>query len=287
MRHTRLAGGVFLAGLALAVGCDAPAPANPPADAPPAAADPATGATPAPPPPAAPAADLEQRAIDIVRRAAEFLRGQQRISVTVHTEYDALQPGTGEKLEFGSSRRILIQRPDRIRVETQPRDAGPRITTFDGRQLTVLDVSNNAWAQVDREGDIDSTLDFMQDDLGIPMPLAELWRADPSRDLVAELRTAYVVGTANLDGVRCDQVFLRNDRADAQFWIEQGETPRFHRIAITYPADEGEPALRARYSDWSFAPEAGDESFQFTPPPGADRILFAARPRAAATEEGQ
>jgi hypothetical protein len=232
----------------------------------------------------APAGEVEEPALAVLRRAGQFLRGQQRFSVTVDTEYETLQPESGEKLEFGASRRILIQRPDRMRVEAQPRDAGPRVTTFDGRLLTVLDVAQNAYAQVERAGDIDATLDFVQDDLSIPMPLSELWRADPSRDLEADLRLAYLAGTDHLDGVRCDHVFLRNDRADGQFWIEQGDKPRIHRVVITYRNAEGQPALRARFSDWNFAPDAGDEAFRFTPPSGAERILFAARPRPAETE---
>jgi hypothetical protein len=274
-------------GMALALAaCDAPQPDAPPADAATGSSTEAVaGAETAPPGTTAPA-ELDERAIAIVRRAADFLRDQPRIAVTVRTEYDTLQP-SGEQLEFGASRKILIQRPDKLRVETQPRDKGPRITVFDGRLLSVLDVENNAWAQVEREGDIDSTLDFIQDDLATPMPLSELWRADPSRDFVSELREAYVAGIVNLDGVRCDHVFLRNDRVDGQLFIEQGETPRFHRIALTYRNEEGQPSLRAHYSDWDFAPGAGGDAFQFTPPPDADRIVFAARPRAAATEEVQ
>jgi hypothetical protein len=229
-------------------------------------------------------AEVEERALAIIRRAGHFLRDQQRLAVTVHTDYDAVQPESGEKLEFGGSRRILIQRPDRMRIESQPRDRGPRVTTFDGRLLTVLDVEQKAYAQVEREGDLDSTLDFVQDDLAIRVPLAELWRSEPSRDLEEGLQEAYVVGRDNLDGVKCDHVFLRNERADGQFWIERGETPRLHRIVITYRNDEGQPALRARFSDWSFTPPAGDEAFRFEPPDGAQRILFAARPRAAEPE---
>jgi hypothetical protein len=230
------------------------------------------------------APELEERALAIVRRAADFLRSQQRFTVTEDTEYDTLQPESGEKLEFGASRRIAIQRPDRFRVETRPRDRGPRVSTFDGRVLTVFDVKQNAYAQVERKGDIDSALDLAQTELSIPMPLAELWRADPSRDLEADLTLAYVAGTDDLDGARCDRVFLRNERADGQFWIEQGDTPRFRRIVITYRNDEAQPALRARFSDWNFAPVFGKDEFSFTPPAGAERILFAVRPRVTAPE---
>lgn len=233
---------------------------------------------------AAPAADVDERALAVVRRAASFLREQQRFAVTVDTDYDAVQPRSGEKLEFGATRRVSVQRPDRIRVETQPRDRGPRVTTFDGRLLTVLDVAHNAYAQVERPGDIDAMLDFVQLDLAIPMPLTELFRADPNRDLEADLRLAYRAGADNLDGVRCDRVFLRNDRADGQFWIEQGEVPRIHRVVITYRNEEAQPALRARFSGWNFAPDGDDEAFRFSPPPGAERVLFSARPRASGLE---
>jgi hypothetical protein len=265
------------ASLALACGQEqAPGPAAPAESA----AAPAAAPEEAPP---ALEPVVDEKALAIVKRAGDFLRGQQSFAVTVENSYDTVQE-TGEKLEFGATRRLLIRRPDRIRVETEPRNGGDRVTTFDGKLITVLDVGENAYAQVQRAGSLDEAIDFVTGDLGIPLPLAELWRAEPSRDLTADLVAGYRVSTEAIDGTPCDLVFLRNPNVDGQFWIAQSGDPVLHRIVLTYRNEPGVPQMRASLRDWRFGADAPDASFTFRAPEGAERIQFVARPRQVAAE---
>lgn len=276
----------FVASLALACGQQEAQQVAEPASEPTAAA-PAESATQAATAPAAdaaapPEAEIDAATLAIVKRAGDFLRGQQSFSVTLETSYDTVQED-GEKLESGALRRMHLQRPDRIRTEVMPRTGGTRITTFDGKLLSVLDIEQKAYAQVERAGTLDSTIDFIRDDLGIPLPLSELWRSEPSRDLTADLKAAYRVDTEWIDGVACDQVFLSNEKVDGQFWIAEDGDPVIHRVVLTY-REEGQPQLRASFRDWNFAPTLTDGGFSFTAPEGAERIQFAARPRPTAPE---
>jgi hypothetical protein len=68
------------------------------------------------------ASEHDARAMAILKRMADFLSQTQRFSVTVDTGFDVVQD-SGQKLEFGETRKIVVRRPDRVRID---------ITTGDG-----------------------------------------------------------------------------------------------------------------------------------------------------------
>ena len=241
---------------------------------------------------AAPTADsaaeedgVDEEVVAIVRAALAFLQAQSSLSVTLDGSYDTLQE-SGEKLEFGATRQLVLRRPDRLRIEAEPREGGRRIVQFDGRDLTVYEPEAKAYAQLGRVGDLDSTIDFLRTDLSIPLPLAELFRNEPS-GVLESLVSADRVGTETVDGKPCEHVFLRNADVDVQLWLAKGEQPVPLRVVLLYRNDEGQPAYRGQLSDWKFGVDAADALFAFQPPPDAERILFAVEPVVAQTENPQ
>jgi hypothetical protein len=245
-------------------------------------ASPEAAAEPAAAPPAE--AELDPKALEAARRAAEFLRAQQRFSYSVESAYDAVQED-GTVLEFGAKQSYLVRRPDHARVEREGRSGDVRTVFVDGSSITMFDRTNGVYARVDRKGDLDSTIDFVRDALSAPMPLAELLRNDPRPDFEAGIEEAYAVGTERIDGQACDHVFLRNSETDIQLWVAQGERPLLARIAIKYRSAPGEPSFRARFFDWNLEPATPDDAFAFQAPEGVERIPYAVRPRELAEVE--
>jgi hypothetical protein len=232
---------------------------------------------------------VDPEALAIARRAGDFLREAKRFSFRAESGYEVVQED-GSRLEFGSARRYLVQRPDRVRVEAEPREGGRRLTLFDGKSFVQVDFGENAYARADlaQPRDIDFMIDLVRDRLDSPLPLAELLRNDPRPALEDSLEAAYVVGTQRLRGVDCDQLALRNPDADLQLWIARGDRPLLRRVVITYRNLDGQPSFWADLDDWSLAPEIDAASFRFEPPPGAERVRFDVRPAAAPppSEEG-
>jgi hypothetical protein len=246
---------------------------------------PSTDAAQAPSPAAEAVAEpaVDDAALGLVRAAIGLLQSQPSFSVTIESSHDALQP-SGEKLEFGVTRRVLLRRPDRLRVEAEPREGGLRVVQFDGTDLTVLDKEANAYARVGRKGDLDGAVDFLRNDLSIDLPLAELFRNNPSDLLESGVEAAYLVGEETIGGVQLAHVFVRKPAVDAQLWIARGEQPVLARAVLTYREPDA-PQFRATLSDWQFGVEAPDAAFAFQAPAGAEQILFAVEPLAEQTEE--
>ena len=239
--------------------------------------------------PAESVSPVDPDALAIATRAGDFLREAERFSFSAESGYEVVQED-GSKLEFGSARRYLVQRPDRVRVETEPREGERRLTLFDGKTFIQADLGENVYAQADlkQPRDIDFMIDLVRERLDAPLPLAELLRNNPRQAIEDSLEAADLVGTERLRGADCDHVALRNPDADLQLWIEQGERPLVLRVVITYRNLEGQPSFWADLDDWSFTPELDEATFRYAPPEGAERVRFDVRPAPAPSpsEEG-
>jgi hypothetical protein len=236
--------------------------------------------------PAAPAPSaIDPEAVEAVRAAGAFLAKAERVSFRADMEWDAAQPD-GEKIEFGSTRRTVLRRPDHLRVEWERRDGNVGRLYFDGETLTVYDADENVYATAPRKGNVDAMIEHAQSSLDQPIPLAYLLRSDLGHFAVEDLESAQFVGESKLGDTVCDQIALRNDDTDFQVWIAQGKLPVFRRIVVNYRSVPEQPQFRADLSEWSFKPETGDAAFAFKPPAGAEKIAFAPRTHTAAPAGG-
>ena len=78
--------------------------------------------------------EIEERAMAILERVAQVLAQAQRFRVAVDIGYDVVQD-SGQKIEFGETRAIVVRRPDHIRIDTVDRDGSRRGGIFDGKEL--------------------------------------------------------------------------------------------------------------------------------------------------------
>jgi hypothetical protein len=237
------------------------------------------------PAPSTAASARDAQAMATLQRMADFLSRAQRLSMTAEIGFDVVQ-ATGEKLEFGETREIVIRRPDRARIDITKRDGATSGFRFDGQEIAVFNTRENVYATVAKPGTLDQAIAYFLNDLDMRFPLAELLSTQLAETLATKVRTAYNVGQERIMGVPCEHVAFRGDQADFQLWVAQGDQPLPHRLVITYTAAEGQPQFWAQFRDWNLSPDVPDARFAFTPPAGAAKIAFAAR-KPVPTPEGK
>jgi hypothetical protein len=228
-------------------------------------------------------AALDPEAIAIAMRMAERLSGAERLSVRVDASYDAIQYD-GQVVEFGGIREVTLQRPDRLRVSGTDRSPGRRLLVYDGRTLSFWNEGHAVYAQTPRTGSLDDVFDYLVDDLGVKLPLAELFSAELPRLFEEDVLEASLVGVETLGGVECDHLVFRNEDVGFQIWVERNGEPVPRRVVIVYEQDEGRPQFRADLSEWNLSPRTPGSLFAFRPPKGAERVSFLPRRRDAAEE---
>jgi hypothetical protein len=218
----------------------------------------------------------EQRAMTILKNMSQYLAKAEHFSVTMRDAYDAVQ-ASGEKIEFGSVRKVTVSRPDRLRIEVERSDGEKGLVIFDRKDLTVYTPSKNVYASVSRPGTLDDALKYAINDLKLKVPLAMMLLSTLPSELDNLVVSADYVETTTLNDVPCDHIAARTSKGvDFQVWVAQGSEPLPRRVVITYTDEPGQPQFRADLSNWNLAPDISEALFTFTPPEGADRIQFLA-----------
>ena len=215
--------------------------------------------------------DVDPEALALLRAMAEEIASAERLSVPIEVAYEVLQEG-GEILEFGGRRTVTLRRPDGLWVENERRDGERGGIVFDGKRVVFFDTDEHVYAAVDRPGDVDAAIDFVQARLDTPVPLGELLDRDAVATIVDAVEKGEIVGVDTIAGVSCHHLAFRNDAVDFQAWIQREGRPLLHRVVIVYREDEGAPRFSASFGSWDFSPSIPDGAFVFEPGPEDERI---------------
>jgi len=226
-------------------------------------------------PPVVAAAEAEPDASAILLKMANYLAKAPAFSVTVRSGYDAIQVD-GQRIEFSEKRRILLQRPDRVRVETKRSDGDRGMILFDGKGITAFKADEHVYARVEKSGTVDDAVVYLVSDLQLIMPLARMFLTTFPQDMEKQFTEVNHVEENALFDVPTDHLAARSADVDLQVWITQGEQPLPRRIVLTYKNAPGQPQFRADLSEWNLTPKVDAGSFVFNPPADAEQIPFLA-----------
>jgi hypothetical protein len=196
---------------------------------------------------------------------SRYLAAQTALSFDFGTSLDVVT-ADDQKLTIASSGSVALQRPDKLHVVRQGGFATVE-ATFDGKVLSVLNRDALAYAQADLPGTIDMLVTYLHDELGRPVPGADLLLTDPAAVLMDGVTDVKDLGAGVTDGTVCDHFAVRTAEVDWQIWIAQGEAPYPCRYVITSKSIAGWPEYRLDVSSWGKGSAAAE--FAFAPPEGA------------------
>jgi hypothetical protein len=224
-------------------------------------------------PPVAATSPESEDAKALLMRMADVLAKTQAFSVTITANYDVVQDN-GEKIEFGEVRQVLIDRPDRLRIQSDFSNGEKLTIYFDGKELNVFSPKENVFAKLERKGSVDDMLKYVVLDLQTPIPLAMLFLQSIKEELEKRITEIDYVELTNIAGKPADHLAVRTADTDFQIWLAQGEQPLPLRVVITYKKEVGQPQFRANLSDWNLAPKIDEAALAFSPPQGAEAVPF-------------
>lgn len=220
--------------------------------------------------------ESQQLAFDKLIEMARFLGKADHLSMSMRVNYDVVQE-SGEKIEFGEQREILLQRPDKLRiVEASGDGAGERVL-FDGKKITVFNSDAKVFAQTAQPGSIDDSVVYFVRDLQMRLPVAPMLLTGFADELQRRIQSIDYVGRTDFLGKPAHQIAVRAAQVDFQMWISDAPQPLPLRVVITYRSEPGQPQFRADFSNWNLSPSVVESDFAFTPPTDARQIAFAAQ----------
>lgn len=208
---------------------------------------------------------------EVVQRMVDFMQGNQELTVEARVTYESVQE-SGQKLQFDMLQRIAMRKPDQLSWVTLRDDATVDKAWYDNGRFKMIRQPANMWGEVLLPGGINVAVPVLVDDYMIPVPFPDLLSRDPQDpNLADDITSIWYVGEAWVDGEWTDHVAIRKPGADIQVWVRQGD-PFPAKMAIVYTEEEGMPGYTARFSKWSTTLPTDPALFEFTPPPGAEKI---------------
>lgn len=213
---------------------------------------------------------------DILLRMANFLAKTPQFTVNLTDSYDVTQ-ATGQKIEFSDTRKVIVSRPNGLRVEHEQSNGDKHVVLYDGKNITVYSPKQNVYAQAVKTGGIDDAVVYLLKDLHMRLPLAALLISRFPTEIESRTQVLDYVEKTSIHGVPTHHLAGQTETVDYQVWIAEGAQPLPQRIVLTYKNAEGQPQFRAQFSDWNLTPQVKDSQFSFTPSEGARKIAFVAQ----------
>jgi hypothetical protein len=220
-------------------------------------------------------ASIAPEAKQILKASTDFLGNQQQFTADTRNTLEVVLKN-GQKIEFNSTGRQSIQRPNKLRAE-RTGDLVAQVFVYDGKSLTLHDTTGKSYAQILVPATLEGMFDYARTNLDLVTPAADLVYKDAYNILMDGVTDGIVVGEAIIEGVRCDHLAFRSPQVDWQIWIEQGAQPLPRKIVITTLDLPNAPQFSVTMTKWNLKPTFDAKTFTFTPPAGVKKIDFLTR----------
>lgn len=203
----------------------------------------------------------------ILKDMSDYVSSRKTISLAFDSSIEVVTPFL-EKIQFTSSGEALVSRPDKLSAHRVGGYSDVDMV-FNGKTVSILSKSLNAYVQVDAPGTIDQLIGSLRLGHGVAMPGADLLVSNPYDALIAGVLEAKHIGRGVVGGIECEHLAFRNQDTDWQLWVQVGDRPIPRKLVITSKTVGQAPQYTLLVKTWK-ADEALDaKAFDFVAPAGA------------------
>ena len=215
-------------------------------------------------------AALDPKADEWLKRMGDFLGQAKFFSFSAEVWQDS-QLSSGQHIQAGRSVEVQARRPDRLRAQVDS-TRHHRELIYDGAAITLFNRAQNFYGSIRASGSLDEAMDTACERFGITLPLEDLLRANPHKDLLEKVTSGSDIGAVTVLGTPCEHLAFSQEDIDWQIWIENGARPVPRKFVITYKDEPDSPQYTAIFSKWDLSTPLPDFVFKFEPPPEASKI---------------
>jgi len=216
---------------------------------------------------------IEPQADQALRAMCKTVGSAKAFRFRVSALIDEGPPG-GPMTHATRETQVLVRRPDAMAAQTRSQD-GQWLLRYRGKTLSLWREDRNEYATIQVPPTIDKMLDFLFEQYGLTVPLADLEFPDPYRALTENVQTGAYLGLHSVGQRPCHHLLFTQKNVDWQVWIDAGEKPLPLKVVITRKNEPGQPQHTAELGDWDLAPATPDSAFELTVPAGAKAVDMA------------
>jgi hypothetical protein len=194
----------------------------------------------------------------------------------------------GRFLHIGHTMKILVRRPDRLRVDIDG-DDGVTQVFYDGKTLVMFSPASKEYVSLPVPDTIESMIKEAEKRVHFDFPLEDFLSSTPDQALLSGVTAGKIVNQVTMDGAPANHLTLfQPPGLELELWLAADEKALPKRLFITYRSLPGQPNFIATFSDWNFSVTPTDADFTFQPPEGAKQVELksAAAPAPGAQAKG-
>jgi hypothetical protein len=215
-------------------------------------------------------AEIEPQADSILRAMSATLAGARSLSYeTKGTVEVALE--TGQIVQYSGHRKIRMRRPNKLAMDVKGA-LGERRAWYNGRVLSVLNVTDKLTAQLKVPANVDDMLDFVLERFDMTIPLSDVLYTNPYKVLTENVKTGEYVGTSQIEGHDCHHLVFQQEWIQWQVWIDAGDVPVPRKVVITDLGGEGKLQFSAVLTAWNLSADLADKDFEPDVPADAEKV---------------
>ena len=217
---------------------------------------------------------IEPRVQELMRRMSDRLGQVSALALEAEEVYDDV-PADRPRTQLTSVRRVAMRRPDRL-VSDAAGDASNRALWYDGRTASSLDREQNVWTSGAVPPTVDGALDWVFDQTGTVIPLADFLYANVYDRMMGQVQRGVYLGVHEAAGVPCHHLSFEQATIDWQIWIDAGPEPLPRKLVIAYKTEDEVPQYSVTIRKWNVKADLPEALFRFVPPSGAKRVEISA-----------
>ena len=220
------------------------------------------------------AMERDPDAIKALENMSDYLRSLKAIQVHVTTSRDEVLED-GQNVTFSGTVDMIAERPNHLRAEVI-NEKQHRMYFDDGKTFSIWARRVNYYATIPAPPTLRELADKLTGQYNLELPVADLFYWGERRS-TADIVGAIDVGASQVDGTTCEHYAFRQDGAEWQLWIQQGNYPLPRKLVITTTTDPARPRSTSVMT-WNLAPSYDAAAFTFDPPKDAKKIILAETP---------
>ena len=202
---------------------------------------------------------IDSRTDKLLRAMGDYLKSSEQFSFHAEISFDDLI-SRGQKIQYAFTSDIAVHRPDRVYAERRT-DLGRKRFWYDGKNMTLMDVTLGVYATEPVPADIDAAMDYLMKKYGFSPPLVDFVYQDPYRTLIENVESGFYVGLHRISGIRCHHLAFVQKDIDWQIWVEDGKQIVPRKFVITYKTMPESPQFSAVLSEWDLDAHLPDALF--------------------------
>jgi hypothetical protein len=185
----------------------------------------------------------------------------------------------GRFLHIGHTMKVLVRRPDRLRVDIDG-DDGVTELFYDGKTLVLYGPAKKEYVSLSVPDNLEGMLKEAERRIGFDFPLADFLSPAPDKAVLSGVTEGKIVNEVTINGAPANHLTLfQPPGLELELWLTKDARSLPERLFITYRSVPGQPNFIATFSNWNFSVTPTDADFTFQPPEGAKQVAL--KPAAA------